>query len=258
MASPTFELAFVWDSKSLHELVKAFVEGLETVFPPTGAQDLAVTLRPTLAVLSLKPSFTLYARSTMNQLESDAKRSGGRIVEMLRLPPDERESFRKHFLLAVSGEPQMFSQYKSAAAAISDHIRGMTSVEARPRAPAPAKETKPPPVLQKSGRTSPRYSVNLDVEFKTQLDFVREHATNISKGGIFIRTTQRPGLNSEIGVKLKLPNGQLVETPARVVHVMDHPEHGGIGVSFPPGNSALATTLEKYLASLASNDKEKA
>jgi uncharacterized protein (TIGR02266 family) len=251
LPTPTFELAVLWDLKSVPDLAKAFIESLATTFPPTDGQEIAVTLRPGMAALTIKPSFALYSRHTLKQLEADAKRSGGRLVELLRLPADERESFRKQFLAPASGEPQMVAHYKSAAATIAQHLQGSTTVEVRTRATATPSQSKAPPVLDKARRVSPRYPVNFEVEFKTDTDLVREHATNISKGGIFIRTTKRPGLNSEIGLDLKLPNGEILKTSARVVHIMDHPQYGGIGLAFPPGDTELSAALEKYLATLA-------
>lgn len=88
------------------------------------------------------------------------------------------------------------------------------------------------------------------MEFSTEADFIREHALNISKGGVFVRTHQRPALNSELAVKLQLPNGQVIQTVARVVHVLDHPTSGGVGLAFTRDDPGFTKKLEVYLSSL--------
>jgi uncharacterized protein (TIGR02266 family) len=111
-----------------------------------------------------------------------------------------------------------------------------------------------PPQAAPSGpehRRYKRFPVHLEMEFRTELDFVREHATNISNGGLFVRTAHRPPMDAIVKVDLKLPNGDRLAGEALVVHVVDDPYKGGVGLAFLSDDSSFAETLDRYLASLA-------
>ena len=97
-----------------------------------------------------------------------------------------------------------------------------------------------------------RFPVHLEMEFRTELDFVREHATNISNGGLFVRTAHRPPLDTIVRVDVRLPNGDRLEGDAMVVHLVDDPYKGGVGLTFLSDDPSFAETLDRYLASLAS------
>ncbi|WP_224364940.1 TIGR02266 family protein [Hyalangium versicolor] len=110
------------------------------------------------------------------------------------------------------------------------------------------------PIQPPSGpelRRYKRFPVNLEMEFRTELDFVREHATNISNGGLFVRSAHRPPLDSIVRVDVRLPNGDRLQGEALVVHVVDDPYKGGVGLAFLSDDSSFAETLDRYLASLA-------
>jgi len=96
-----------------------------------------------------------------------------------------------------------------------------------------------------------RFPVNLEMEFRTELDFVREHATNISNGGLFVRTAHRPPMDTIVRVDVRLPNGDRLQGDALVVHVVDDPYKGGVGLAFLSDDPSFAETLDRYLASLA-------
>ncbi len=96
-----------------------------------------------------------------------------------------------------------------------------------------------------------RFPVNLEMEFRTELDFVREHATNISNGGLFVRTAHRPPMDAIVRVDVMLPNGERLQGDALVVHVVDDPYKGGVGLAFLSDDPSFAETLDRYLASLA-------
>ncbi|MFL5344070.1 MAG: TIGR02266 family protein [Hyalangium sp.] len=96
-----------------------------------------------------------------------------------------------------------------------------------------------------------RFPVNLEMEFRTELDFVREHATNISNGGLFVRTAHRPPMDAIVRVDVRLPNGDRLQGDALVVHVVDDPYKGGVGLAFLSDDPSFAETLDRYLASLA-------
>ncbi|WP_224243056.1 TIGR02266 family protein [Hyalangium gracile] len=100
-------------------------------------------------------------------------------------------------------------------------------------------------------RRNKRFPVNLEMEFRTELDFVREHATNISNGGLFVRSAHRPPIDTIVRVDVKLPNGERLQGDALVVHVVDDPYKGGVGLAFLSDDPTFAETLDRYLASLA-------
>jgi uncharacterized protein (TIGR02266 family) len=96
-----------------------------------------------------------------------------------------------------------------------------------------------------------RFPVHLEMQFRTELEFVREHATNISNGGLFVRTAHRPPMDSVVTVDVMLPNGERLAGDAVVVHVVDDPYKGGVGLAFLSDDPSFAETLDRYLASLA-------
>ena len=115
-------------------------------------------------------------------------------------------------------------------------------------------EAQPTPTAAPSGPENRRYKrfpVNLEMEFRTELDFVREHATNISNGGLFVRTAHRPPMDTIVKVDVRLPNGDRLQGEALVVHVVDDPYKGGVGLAFLSDDPSFSETLDRYLASLA-------
>jgi uncharacterized protein (TIGR02266 family) len=120
----------------------------------------------------------------------------------------------------------------------------------------PEEEVEPQPAPEQgpSGpelRRYKRFPVHLEMEFRTELEFVREHATNISNGGLFVRTAHRPPLDSIVTVDVRLPNGERLQGSAVVVHVVDDPYKGGVGLAFLSDDPSFADTLDRYLVSLA-------
>jgi uncharacterized protein (TIGR02266 family) len=245
--SPTFSLALVWDGTASAPDIQRVFENLETCFEPSVVSNLALIQSPAFACLHFTVDFSAYSRSTLSQLESETKKSGGRFIELLRIPEDKREAFKTQFLMPAHGTNLSCSSFKDCSRPLVEHLAKLASG----RADVPT--VKPPPQPRQSSsetRQAPRFNVNLDVEFKTEFDFTREHASNISKGGVFVRTTQRPALNSELGLRIKLPNGQVIQTSARVVHVVDHPQHGGVGLAFSREDPLFSGALDRYLAEI--------
>lgn len=100
-------------------------------------------------------------------------------------------------------------------------------------------------------RLARRFDVSLEVEFQSDREFVIEHATNISRGGLFVRTSRRPAVDSVVRVNVKLPSGAQIEGAAVVAHVREG-EPGGVGLVFLSEDRSFANGLDAYLASLAS------
>lgn len=245
-------VAFIWDVTAPAEAAAAFIEGLGE-WVPAGPPAIAVALHPGLAIVHLQLDATLCSPANLSRLEAQTRKAGGRFLELLRLQTHKREEFHRRFLKAPEGESIELDDFKAAAHAVRSALRGPAShppvAEARGAA-APQPEARGP-----HSRSARRHEVLLAVEFKTQADFVREHATNISKGGLFVSTAQRPALNSEAHLTIHLPNGQSLRTIVRVVHLLDQPGHGGIGVAFRPDDAAFQMSLRAYLATLSGAPK---
>ena len=248
MANPTFSLAILWDASASAPAVQRVVENLETTFEASAVSNLAVIQLPSMACLHFTVDFSAYSRATLTQLESDTTKSGGRFIELLRIPEDKREAFKAQFLMPAQGSILACGSFKECSRPLAESLGKL----AAGRAEVPMAKPSPPPARQTSSdmRQAPRFNVNLQVEFDNEADFAREHTINISKGGVFVRTTQRPALNSELGLRIKLPNGQVIQTPARVVHVVDHPQNGGVGLAFSREDQAFASALDQYLAEI--------
>jgi uncharacterized protein (TIGR02266 family) len=189
-----------------------------------------------------------YPREAVERLKQQVSHSGGTLVELWRLPKEERDTLRATSL--TGPKMQNLDNYPAAARLLVRHLQ-----ELAVRSPAPPAPAAPPPTPdsaeQESKRRARRFVVRLEVEFHTELDFVREHATNISNGGLFVRTAHRPIVNTVVPVSVKLPNGELLLGNALVVHVVDDPYTGGVGLAFLSEDPSFVETLDRYLASLA-------
>ena len=100
-------------------------------------------------------------------------------------------------------------------------------------------------------RAAPRYSTNLEVRFKSAAQFLREHATNISRGGLFVRTQKPFQVRDAVELTIWLPNGAQIETGAVVAHVNRKSGEEGVGLQFTGDRSAFRAALDGYLAELA-------
>jgi uncharacterized protein (TIGR02266 family) len=244
-----FSIYFVWEAGSPPADAAKFVEALAETIPGTKV-DIRVALRPELACLALDLDFTLYARSTIEDWDAKAVPAGGRLIELMRIPVEQREEFKLRFLWPAKGEPAPFESFRAAATAIRGHLG--TNVATSPAAPSGGEAAPSPaplpakPARGIDARTATRHEVFLGVEFKTGEEFAREYATNISKGGLFIRTDKKPALNAEAMLTLHLPSGESLRTIVRVVHASD----AGIGVAFSAVDAAFDAALKRYLATL--------
>jgi uncharacterized protein (TIGR02266 family) len=106
-------------------------------------------------------------------------------------------------------------------------------------------------------RATPRYATRFAVRFGTVDEFRREYATNISAGGLFIRTDDPPAMDAVVTVALELPGGAPVEGKAVVVHRVTAEEAArrqvepGVGVQFVHGDDAFREGIDRFVASLS-------
>ncbi|MBZ4415345.1 TIGR02266 family protein [Myxococcus sp. RHSTA-1-4] len=288
---PVFGLAALWNGSAPPERVAAWVEGLNALLPMAQSLQLVVALRAEDGGIELKVEAPGYPRAAVERLAEEVKRSGGTFVELWRLPKAERDGFRATTFGGGTPYPgeeraaaaRALQQHLSKLAASGVHASsppaspldapvpgratpsGRTPAVARPEEPAaptpPAGAAAPPTAAQahrvpmappgSPQRRGRRFAVTLELEFRTELDFVREHALNISNGGLFVRTAHRPLPDSVVTVDVKLPNGERLQGDAVVVHVVDDPYTGGVGLAFLSDDATFARTLDRYLASLA-------
>jgi uncharacterized protein (TIGR02266 family) len=272
-----FGLAALWNGSARAERVRELVEGLGGLLPSPKPPGIVVALREAEATLELKVEVPSYPRGLVETLTQQVQQSGGTLVELWRLPKADRDAFRD---TALTGpDTHELEDYEEAAIVLHGHLQQLAIREPIPEGPppgptsvpidyfstqaqAPAAAAEEPtaeapataPVsyetfdTQRRGR---RFAVRLEMEFHTELDFVREHATNISNGGLFVRTAHRPPVDSVVTVLVKLPNGKRLLGEAMVVHVVDDPYKGGVGLAFLNDDTSFAETLDHYLASLA-------
>lgn len=81
-------------------------------------------------------------------------------------------------------------------------------------------------------RADARADVDLEVQYRTAQEFTAAYATNISGGGIFIRTQQPLPLNRDVQIRFTLPGiPQKFVLHGLVVWSNPHPSRS----SFPPG-----------------------
>ncbi|RYZ41806.1 MAG: TIGR02266 family protein [Myxococcaceae bacterium] len=263
---PVFGLAAVWRGGASPEMAASVVEGLGALLPSAQSMQLLVAFRDEEGALEVKVEVPGYPRAAVEKLGEEVRKSGGTFVELWRLPKSERDALRSRTL--AGGTPFTGEERAQAAQELQQHLEALAA-RPPPSAPAPlttapapevpsaptrggepyrAQEEEPQEdVAQRRGR---RFAVKLELEFRTELDFVREHALNISNGGLFVRTAHRPPQDSVVTVDVKLPNGQRLQGEALVVHVVDAPYTGGVGLAFLSDDATFSRTLDDYLASL--------
>jgi len=98
-----------------------------------------------------------------------------------------------------------------------------------------------------------RHAVTLAVRFRSARDFVLEHASNISRGGIFIQTDDPPPLETVVQVEVNLPdNPAPVTTNGIVVHrqLAVGGKMPGVGVQFVDSGDDFRERIDRYMDSL--------
>ncbi|WP_244219566.1 TIGR02266 family protein [Corallococcus interemptor] len=245
------------------------MEGLGALLPSAQSMQLVVAFRDEAGALEVKVEVPGYPRAAVERLGEEVRKSGGTFVELWRLPKAERDALRSRSL--AGGTPFAGNEREQAAQELRQHLEALAARGPLPAAPkAPPAEAPPaPPAAPPASTPAPepasspaasgdepqrrarRFAVKLEMEFRTELDFVREHALNISNGGLFVRTAHRPPQDSVVTVDVKLPNGQRLQGEALVVHVVDDQYTGGVGLAFLSDDATFASTLDGYLASLA-------
>jgi len=110
----------------------------------------------------------------------------------------------------------------------------------------------------RSDRGFQRFHTQFTVRFRTAREFVREHAENISRGGLFIQTQTPPQVDEVITVQLELPDGGApATTSGLVMHrvtVAEAEQNGlvpGIGVQFLDADDQFRERIDQYVEHLS-------
>jgi uncharacterized protein (TIGR02266 family) len=107
--------------------------------------------------------------------------------------------------------------------------------------------------------TQPRYPTSLRVAFSAAEGFAEE-ATNISAGGMFVRTDRELARGALVSVALEIPDGERpAPVQAKVVHDVapsrELTSSRGVGVQFVGADDAFRRRLERYIESLVARSK---
>lgn len=111
--------------------------------------------------------------------------------------------------------------------------------------------------VQPQKREHQRYEVTIPVDCSTKHVFVANHVSNISRGGLFLRSDKPLPLAAEVALVLRLPDvGQSIRAVGRVVWNYDLQKGTsrivpGSGIRFVDMSPADRVTLEGYLDRLA-------
>ena len=110
--------------------------------------------------------------------------------------------------------------------------------------------------IRAESRAHPRYQVTIPVDCSTQGLFISNHVSNISRGGLFIRSEQPLPLNAEVSLEIRLPaTGGCIRAKGRVVWNYDMARGTsrilpGSGIRFVDMSATDRAALEAYLESL--------
>jgi type IV pilus assembly protein PilZ len=102
----------------------------------------------------------------------------------------------------------------------------------------------------------PRYQVDIPVDYETRDLFLGSRVTNISRGGLFIRTDNPLPVQTEVSLSLHLPQNEgVIQARGRVVWNYDVPRNSfhvvsGMGIKFIDLSSEQRNRIESSLKRL--------
>lgn len=91
--------------------------------------------------------------------------------------------------------------------------------------------------------------VEVNEEFETIDEFIAEYVTNISQGGVFIRSKNPLPVGTLVNLKFSiiLEDFETIEGEGEVVRVDTSEENAGMGVAFTRLSGDSATLIERLL-----------
>jgi uncharacterized protein (TIGR02266 family) len=92
-----------------------------------------------------------------------------------------------------------------------------------------------------------RYDVN--DEFETIDEFVAEYVTNVSQGGVFIRSKNPLPVGTKVNLRFSiiLDDFETIEGEGEVVHVVNRPDEQGMGVQFTRLTAASLALINRLI-----------
>jgi uncharacterized protein (TIGR02266 family) len=266
---PVFSLAALWNASATPLQAAEALCQMARWDGAAGPPEIRLALLELEVSAEVRLELTQYPRARAAAIAAEVERSGGAFVELWRLPKAERDAFRA----SVLGGPSATVHHDAVEAAgiVRRHLEALArrapvraarseragealqaplarlKLAKMPSEPAPAELTRRGP----ESRRARRYEVALEVEFRTAAEFAHEHAVNISRGGLFIRTRLRPELETVALVTVRLPTGETIQGEALVVHHREG-EQGGVGLAFVSEDRAFSERLERYLSEISS------
>lgn len=109
-------------------------------------------------------------------------------------------------------------------------------------------------VTFKEQRRQHRHEGTLVIGFQGGGEFLWEFSKNISAGGVFVATFHPLPLYSRIGLKIVLPDGEVLEVGGEVVHIVspeDRRGDPGMGLQFVDMEVKTQEKIQAYIDSLA-------
>jgi uncharacterized protein (TIGR02266 family) len=227
---PAFSLVMAFAKSGKAVETEGFVRGLTQYFPRERLVELRLATPAEEAVLLLRLTFDSYPRALVDRLTEELSRGPGELFELQKMDPQARDELWTRRL----DKPQFVKDFATAAERIATHLKGLL----------------PPEAEVAWTRKAKRYEVEFEVEFRSEREFVLEHATNISSGGVFVRTADPPPLGSLVELNLTLPNGTQLSTTARAAHIRTG-EGGGVGLQFTGTDAVFQKAIDDYIEELA-------
>lgn len=112
-------------------------------------------------------------------------------------------------------------------------------------------------IIIEKRRQEARFDARIKVGFKSDRAFLWEYSEDISKGGIFIRTTNPVPLNSKVQLKLSLPGkDREISVVGEVIYIVKEGEGkrgSGMGLQLIEFNEDGKKEIEKYIEKLKKN-----
>jgi uncharacterized protein (TIGR02266 family) len=263
-----FSLAALWNARALPAEAAEAMAKMAHWESAAGPPEIRVALLEMEVAAEIHVEVARFPRAHVAALAAEVERSGGAFVELWRLPKAERDALRTSVLGTAAAKVQRDADEASRAVRIHLETLARRTGQAVPMAPAAGAEPPQAPLARlqltkvplhqavapahggPENRRDRRYQVALEVEFRTDDELAREHAINISRGGLFVRTQLRPELDTVVLVTVQLPNGEKIQGEALVVHHREGEEEGGLGLAFVSEDRAFSDRLDRYLAEL--------
>jgi uncharacterized protein (TIGR02266 family) len=193
-------------------------------------------LKPPSVPLTAHLSRTMEARADalrarmwlVTAMRDDLKRLGTELGQAVKLVDEGRRALQRAEQQRVAPRPRL-ERLKS-------HVEESLNVNAIHDSPAPR-------------RKAPRLRLDAAIDLHSQSNFYTGFTENISNGGIFIATTQKIPIDTEVDIAFTLPTGFEIRGRGRVRWSREETPHtsGGVGVQFDDLSREAKAAIESFL-----------